>query len=168
MTDEVETNRTQNVADLLEMRSRGYRELAEYRANAAEVLGGILERAGSFRHADAAEIQSAAADLVDAVYRYPDALLCLSDLHNFDPSTHQHCVNTAALSVLIARRLGLPRQEVLEIAIGALLHDLGKLTVPLSILRFPGKLSAAAWDVMKQHALQGAEIGAAYDNLSPA
>lgn len=78
-----------------------------------------------------------------------------------DNETHGHSQRVADLAVLVARRLGINDGELVHIRRGALLHDIGKLGVPDSILGKPGQLTAEEMAVMKRHP----EI--AYDILSP-
>jgi two-component system cell cycle response regulator len=57
----------------------------------------------------------------------------------------------ATVGVAMAHDLGLPANEVERIRIAALLHDIGKIAVPLQILEKPHALSSAEWDFVKQH-----------------
>lgn len=68
------------------------------------------------------------------------------------PFTYNHSLGVANAAVSAARMLGLPRERVLFIRHAALLHDLGKLSVPNTILEKNGKLDDAEWQVMRQHA----------------
>jgi putative nucleotidyltransferase with HDIG domain len=74
-----------------------------------------------------------------------------------DPLTAQHSRRVADLSLLIAREL-LPETECYLLEVGALLHDIGKLGVPDSILLKPGPLTEDEWKVMSTHDAIGIEI----------
>jgi putative nucleotidyltransferase with HDIG domain len=71
-------------------------------------------------------------------------------------SEHSGCVVTHALA--IAEELGLGAEDRALIELGAALHDLGKLCVRESILAKPGPLSEPEWDVMRLHAIAGAQL----------
>jgi putative nucleotidyltransferase with HDIG domain len=71
------------------------------------------------------------------------------------------------LSVAIGRSLGLPPDDLEVLRLGALLHDIGKIGVPDEVLRKPGSLTAAEFDVIKQHPVLGARILRAVPFLSP-
>lgn len=75
-----------------------------------------------------------------------------------DPSTSQHSFRVAQYSVLIAQRLGFTPEMCEEIRRTALLHDIGKIGIPDSILNKPGKLTGEEYDIMKSHVTRGAEI----------
>lgn len=75
-----------------------------------------------------------------------------------DPALHIHSRNVARLSIRLARTLGLSEREVQEIGIAGLLHDLGKINVPDAILQKPGRLSTDEIEMIRRHAVRGAEI----------
>jgi putative nucleotidyltransferase with HDIG domain len=76
-----------------------------------------------------------------------------------DPYTQGHCDRVAAFALKIAEGLGLPEETRRAIRHGSWLHDCGKIGVPEAILNFPGKLSAAEFDVVKKHPGWGADVG---------
>ncbi|MDD5761704.1 MAG: response regulator [bacterium] len=76
-----------------------------------------------------------------------------------DPYTRGHCDRVAAFALKIAEGLGLPEDTLRAIRHGSWLHDCGKIGVPETILNFPGKLSAADFEVVKKHPGWGAEVG---------
>ena len=88
-------------------------------------------------------------------YRAVTALL--SALAFRDRGTAEHSRRVADLCVLLAEDL-VPRRRCYVIEMAALLHDIGKIGVPDSILLKPGKLTEAEWLVMEKHDLIGAEI----------
>ena len=75
-----------------------------------------------------------------------------------DPYTRGHSSRVAELSLELALRMGLPRPAAETIAQAALLHDLGKIGVPESILRKPGALTEEEWEIMRRHPVTGAQI----------
>jgi putative nucleotidyltransferase with HDIG domain len=75
-----------------------------------------------------------------------------------DPYTRGHSTRVAALAGDLALRISLPRLATETIAQAALLHDLGKIGVPESILRKGGALTEEEWDIMRRHPVTGAQI----------
>lgn len=67
------------------------------------------------------------------------------------PSTYTHSVNVAKISVDLGKCLGLGEEDLVTLRRAGLLHDVGKLSVPNSILDKPGKLTAEQWQCVKQH-----------------
>ena len=74
-----------------------------------------------------------------------------------DTYTKGHSTSVSRYSEALARAINLPENEVERIRIGALLHDVGKIGIPESVLRKPDKLSDEEWEIMKQHPTIGAE-----------
>ena len=74
-----------------------------------------------------------------------------------DTYTKGHSTSVSRYSEALARAINLPEKEVERIALGALLHDVGKIGIPENVLRKPTHLSDEEWDVMKQHPVIGAE-----------
>ncbi len=68
-----------------------------------------------------------------------------------DPYTRGHSQAVSRYAEALARALNLPEQEVERIKLGAMLHDVGKIGIPESVLRKPGQLTDQEWDIMKQH-----------------
>lgn len=75
-----------------------------------------------------------------------------------DPYTAGHQRRVAQLAVAIAQELGLPETEVADIRMAALMHDVGKISVPAEILSKPSKLSNIEFDLIKRHAESGYQI----------
>ena len=65
--------------------------------------------------------------------------------------THSHSRGVTSIAVAICQRLALPEDQVTLVRRAALLHDIGKLSVPNNILDKPGKLTAAEWETVRLH-----------------
>lgn len=75
-----------------------------------------------------------------------------------DPYTRGHSERVGITARRLARARGLSEPSVEVIAQAGLLHDLGKIGIPEVVLRKPGPLTEAEWDVMRQHPIVGAQI----------
>lgn len=74
-----------------------------------------------------------------------------------DPYTKGHSTSVSKFSEALARAINLPEEEVERIKLGALLHDVGKIGIPETVLKKEGPLSDEEWTIMKQHPTIGAE-----------
>lgn len=74
------------------------------------------------------------------------------------PYTHGHSERVAAYALTLATAAGLPEDQWERLRKGALLHDIGKVSVPDAILDKPETLTTAEFEIMKQHTVQGARI----------
>ena len=68
-----------------------------------------------------------------------------------DMETKGHCERVADLTLQVALKMSIKDDELVQIRRGALLHDIGKVAIPDSILHKPGALSAAEWKIMQKH-----------------
>lgn len=75
-----------------------------------------------------------------------------------DRCTYMHSRNVSNHAVAIGKAIGLPKNKVERLRIAALLHDVGKVGVSNSIIRKPGPLDAAEWEMMKKHSELGETI----------
>ncbi len=75
-----------------------------------------------------------------------------------DPYTQGHETGVAKLAGSIAREMGLTQDDVDAIEVAALVHDIGKLSVPAEILTKPGKITAVEFAIIKQHPQAGYDI----------
>ncbi len=103
-------------------------------------------------------VRTVISDMTDSVFRNPDALSSLSRLKRFDEYTFYHSVNTSLLAMSLGRSLGFDRAMIHLAGVGTLLHDIGKMKVPLEILNKPGRFEAHEMEIMKQHVLRGVEV----------
>jgi HD-GYP domain-containing protein (c-di-GMP phosphodiesterase class II) len=75
-----------------------------------------------------------------------------------DTSTEEHTRRVAALAVEVGEQLGLSPARLRSLAIGGLLHDIGKLSLPSAILQKPGALDDDEYEVVKLHPARGEEL----------
>ncbi|WP_435628138.1 HD-GYP domain-containing protein [Candidatus Ferrigenium straubiae] len=94
-------------------------------------------------------------EISTSVMRNPGALIGLARLKNKDDYTYMHSVAVCALMVSLARQLGLDDEQVRQAGLAGLLHDVGKMTIPLSILNKPGKLTDTEFAAVKNHPVEG-------------
>ncbi len=75
-----------------------------------------------------------------------------------DQDTSYHTLRVADTTVELARLAGMSSAELLQVRRGALLHDIGKIAIPDSILRKPGRLSDEEWAIMRRHPTHAYEL----------
>jgi putative nucleotidyltransferase with HDIG domain len=84
-----------------------------------------------------------------------------------DTETEEHSTRVAQYAMTIGRAMGLPAEQLAALELGALLHDVGKIGIPDAILRKPGPLDVAEWEIMRRHPKLGHEILHGVDFLEP-
>lgn len=106
-------------------------------------------------------IEGVIADIVDQLLKNRSAMVNIVDLRSYDDYTYSHCLNVAILSVVIGTVLKLDRKTLKALAMGALLHDIGKVFIDKNIISKPGKLTDEEFDTVKKHCRSG------FDYISP-
>ncbi|MCX7918007.1 MAG: HD domain-containing protein [bacterium] len=96
--------------------------------------------------------------IVESLMDDPSILMSLASIKSFDTYLFSHSVNVCILSLAQAIHLSLDAEFILQLGMGALLHDLGKTFIPAEILNKPGKLSDDEWEIMKQHPVEGMKL----------
>jgi response regulator RpfG family c-di-GMP phosphodiesterase len=98
-----------------------------------------------------------ALDSLEGAYRSTLKALAAA-LETRDHETHGHSERVISYSLRLGQELGLDSDQLRSLEFGSLLHDIGKIGVPDSILRKPAGLSEAEWAKMRQHPLLGQQI----------
>lgn len=93
--------------------------------------------------------------VVHEILANPRAVVTLQDIRQVDEYTMLHSIEVCILSSLVGNSLGLSRPELNELALAALLHDIGKIGVPLAVLNKPGRLSVEETAIMQRHTTVG-------------
>jgi HD-GYP domain-containing protein (c-di-GMP phosphodiesterase class II) len=95
--------------------------------------------------------------IVDIVSQDESFMIGLTSIKNYDEYTLNHSTNVCILAICFGKRLGLEKEELLELGVSAFFHDIGKLEVPKKILDKRGKLSKKEREIMEKHTYQGVE-----------
>ncbi len=113
-------------------------------------------RFGNTLNTEAAK--AAVADCVDRIIENPDAITLLTQLKNKDEYTQQHSLNVCLLAIMLGRHQNKSIQDLNNLGICGLLHDMGKMKVPLEVLNKPGKLTEDEMRLMEAHTTWGRDI----------
>lgn len=97
-------------------------------------------------------------DLMKAISDNDAIAVDISTLKISDEYTFKHSVDVATMAMIVGKKHGLSKQEVYELGISGLLHDVGKSKIPNEILNKAGKLTDEEFMMMKQHSLFGYQI----------
>jgi hypothetical protein len=116
------------------------------------ITGLLFDRARQAKHG----LRGATVTITSREHEAMIALARGAEAKDIDTGAHVGRVQT--LSQILATRTGMDELRASEVGWSAMLHDVGKLHVPDKILLKPGPLTAAEWEIMRQHTIWGAEI----------
>ncbi len=97
-------------------------------------------------------------EVTSSLARNPSAFLSLARLKDKDNYTYMHSVAVCGLMVSLGRQLGLDEAQQREAGLAGLLHDVGKMQMPLEVLNKPGALTDAEFTVMRGHPERGWDL----------
>lgn len=110
------------------------------------------------RSGDIDSCKVVARKLVDEILSKGKISLDMMDLRSYDDYTYAHSVNVAIISGVIGMGFGMDETELAQLVMAALLHDLGKLSIPGEILNKPGKLTKDEYKRMQEHPVISYEL----------
>lgn len=118
----------------------------------------ILEQARTSKPLNAKAVEQVVTACVESILRNPHALLWMAKIKHEDQYTLEHCLNVSILAVAFGRHLRLPKEDLVKLGVGGMLHDIGKMRVPEEILNKPDKLDDDEFEIVKTHAEEGRKL----------
>jgi putative nucleotidyltransferase with HDIG domain len=123
-------------------------------AGGAQSLLSMFSDMRSGRRIDVGDAKQAASAIADAIADQGLSTWVQTVRHHHE-GTYQHCLLVTGVAAQFALKIGLPGADVERLSFAAMLHDIGKAKVPLSILDKPGKLTAEERVVIETHPAAG-------------
>lgn len=96
-----------------------------------------------------------AEELLNSILSNEDILYYLVDIKNLDLNTYEHSINVALISLVVGISLNLDRDQLLNLCVGALLHDIGKAFIEKEIVTKESPLTYDEFELMKSHCEKG-------------
>lgn len=97
-------------------------------------------------------------NIIEDLLKNRDLTFNLYNIKTFDDYIFQHSVNVCLFSLVMGLARGYNEKKLLQLGIGAFMHDLGKLQVPETILNKPGRLTEEEFTFIQEHPTLGYEI----------
>ncbi|MEA5094859.1 MAG: HD-GYP domain-containing protein [Sedimentibacter saalensis] len=104
------------------------------------------------------QLSGIVSSLITEIMYKDDLSYNIIDFKNYDNYTYQHCLNVATLSISTGISLGLSEGALHDLGMAGLLHDIGKMMIPLEILNKPGKLTEEEFDIIKEHPVNAVSL----------
>lgn len=122
---------------------------------AINVVQEIITQAKSGNKINLAKTKRVVQSMVDQIIEDESTMVELTILRNFDDYTYVHSVNVCVLSLLLAYHLGLDKKRLSDLGLGSLLHDIGKINLPSSLINKPTTYDDMDWQQMRMHPVYG-------------
>lgn len=130
----------------------------ETRAMAASAVAGMFERTVPGKKGRGERIIAAVERMLDELWSQPEVVFSISAIRCHEGYLFWHSVDVATVSLLVAMASGYDRVKMRELGVGALLHDIGMVKVPVEILRAPRSLTNQEFERVKLHTTLGYRI----------
>lgn len=134
------------------------RRAALLQKEARSVVKSLMDDVRIGRGLEVERVDPLVEKMMDSLFRHVDALIPLVRWKEHAGYAFEHAVASAALMIAFGRNLGLDRGTIRDIALGALLQDIGMTRVPHSIIDKPGRLTEAEFRVMQNHVHEGQHV----------
>jgi HD-GYP domain-containing protein (c-di-GMP phosphodiesterase class II) len=131
------------------------------------VISDFMEKIAKGGGIDTKLAKQAVAACVNSVLHSPDAMLWMTQLKNKDKYTAQHSMNVCVLSIVLGRHLNLSEMALNNVGLCGMMHDMGKMLVPLEILNKPGVLEPHEMQIMQSHTNLGYELLKSSQDMYP-
>lgn len=142
--------------------SRGFKEeIHEAQTFYQDYEKGVVKLFEGCRNGQPLELghlKGAVEGICESVVRNPDACMLLHRLRRRDDYSYNHAIGSSIWAAALGRQLGLPEEDIKNLAFGSLLCDVGKIKVPSAILNKPGNLSDWEFEIVQAHVEQGVEL----------
>jgi putative nucleotidyltransferase with HDIG domain len=104
------------------------------------------------------EIEETTNAMVDSIFRNQDALTCMSRFQSKDSYVLEHSLNVSILMSVFAKHLKFDKRLIQELALGAFLHDVGKILLPSDILNRRNDITAKEQSIIRSHVALGLKV----------
>jgi HD-GYP domain-containing protein (c-di-GMP phosphodiesterase class II) len=122
------------------------------------ILQNVMRDISNGKTIDIKLAREAVEDCVSSILRTPDTLLLLAQLKDRNRYAVQHSMNVCIYAVAFGRHINLPYEQLNELGLCGLMHDMGKIKVPENILNKPGKLDPEEMLIMRKHTTWGRQL----------
>jgi putative nucleotidyltransferase with HDIG domain len=117
---------------------------------------GIINNIKSGETINLKKIKRTVRTVIDQLIEDDTMLMGMTTIKDYDEYTHYHSVNVSILSISLGHKLGLDKKLLSDLGMAALLHDIGKVDIPIEVLNKPSEFTEDEWNIMRKHSEKGA------------
>jgi HD-GYP domain-containing protein (c-di-GMP phosphodiesterase class II) len=134
----------------------GDKKATEVFMDAVDTVKDMVQSVHQDKAINMRQVNTMVQTLVDNVLHNRDALMGLTSLKMYDEYTFVHSVNVAILSISLGTYLSFDKPQVAALGVAGMMHDIGKVSVPVEVINKPDKLTEKEWEMVKRHPIEGA------------
>ncbi len=144
----------------------GQKRATELFMDAIEAIKDVVQSVHLDKAISTRRLNNVVQTIVDNVLDNRDALMGLTSLKMYDEYTFAHSVNTSILAISLGTFLSFEKPQIAALGIAAMLHDIGKVRVPVEIINKPAKLTEEEWEAVRRHPVEGALIASSIPGVT--
>jgi HD-GYP domain-containing protein (c-di-GMP phosphodiesterase class II) len=137
------------------------------RASLKEAVGSLMDAVRDGKKPNVEQLRDSVAEMESSIIRNPDAFMLLRSLQERDSYTYSHCIDTSVMAIAFARHLGLPKDQISDLGLGALLADVGKVRISPDLLTAARRLTGTELEQVKEHVTHSVNIMEELPGMSP-
>jgi HD-GYP domain-containing protein (c-di-GMP phosphodiesterase class II) len=130
----------------------------EFYAQTYKEVGAIIEMFRQEQPLNTSHIFPLVEKILETVFVNQNSMLLLTGFNNVSDYLHAHSLDVCVFSLITAKAMGLDYEEIVDLGIAALLHDIGKIKVSDAILSKPSSLTSEEYDEVKKHSKYGYDL----------
>lgn len=124
--------------------------------NIHNLANNFIDSSKGVQQSDVDAIDGTTQSLIDGLSSHKDILVNIADIKMYDDYTFHHSLSVAIMSIAIGMELGFNNTMLKELGLAGLLHDIGKVAVPIEIITKPERLTKEEFDIVKMHPVHAA------------
>ncbi len=149
-----------------EMKDKAGKKPSEVFSDAVDAVKDVVHSVQHEKAFNVRRVQGVVHSMVDSILDNRDAVLALTSIKMYDEYTFAHSVNVSILCIAMGAFLSLEKSQVAALGMAGMLHDIGKVNLPLDIISKPDSLTNDEWEIVKRHPVEGAMILSAMPGVS--
>lgn len=126
-------------------------------SNIHSLADNFMDSSKGVTQSDIDAIGNTTEELIDELASKKDILINIADIKMYDDYTYHHSLSVAIMAIAIGLEMGYDRHKLDELGIAGLLHDIGKVSVPIEIINKKGRLTEEEYNIVRLHPVYAAE-----------
>ena len=126
-------------------------------SNIHSLADNFMDSSKGVSQSDIDAIGNTTEQLIDELASKQDILINIADIKMYDDYTYHHSLSVAIMAIAIGLEMGYDRRKLGELGVAGLLHEIGKVSVPIEIINKKGRLTDEEYNVVRLHPVYAAE-----------
>ncbi len=155
-----------SIEDTVSLRSE-LSSIKETYGDAKRTVSSVIQNLQRGRNLDVVQLESVVDWMVDSVFRNRDAMSWLARMKSVDDYLYSHSIAASVWALALGRHMGLDKETLATLGMGAMLIDIGKTRLPTRLLNSTSPPTEEEWRILRGHVKEGVELAKATSGVTP-